>query len=470
MTDGSSSRTGSRSTGSRSTGSRILSRTPQASTLAIGTALAHAFLAADDWTEPALSRAGVAVLASRRRWLAPVIREILPRFPRPPRDSARELAEAIASCQPLVVAAERARHRGKPIHVVHRPGAPATATGTLPSLPTLNGLADLAALLQLTPGELDWFADTGHWNRRAASGRLQHYQYEWRQRPGRVPRLLEVPGQRLRTAQRAVLANILQLLPVDVAAHGFVPGRSAITGAAKHSGSEVVISLDLAAFFAHVTAPRVYAVFRRAGLPEAVAHTLTGLCTHAVPPRIISAMPPGGDAAERFALRKALAASHLPQGAPTSPALANQSLRRLDARLAGWAEATSATYTRYADDLAFSGGAPLVRRADAFVLGVGRIVDDEGHTLNAAKTRVRGASVRQSVTGIVVNQHPNTPRREFDALRAILHNCAVHGPASQNHTGHTDFRAHLLGRISWTGALNASRGNRLRAEFDRIQW
>ncbi|MCZ2402054.1 RNA-directed DNA polymerase [Paenarthrobacter sp. Z7-10] len=313
-------------------------------------------------------------------------------------------------------------------------------------------------------------ADTGHWNRLAARGPLQHYRYVWRERPGRTPRLLEVPGLRLRAIQRQVLERLIGTIPVHPAAHGFVPGRSAASGAARHTGTEVVISLDLTSFFARVDAGRIYGMLRRAGYPEAVAHSLTGLCTHAVPPWVLNAMPLGGSVDERFALRQSLRLPHLPQGAPSSPQLANLALRRLDVRLQGWADASAATYTRYADDLSFSGGTALARGVDAFIRGVNRVVDDEGHTLNPRKTRARTASRRQSVTGVVVNRRLNAGRKEFDALRAILHNCVQHGPGTQNRSGHSDFRAHLLGRIGWMSSLNAGRGDRLRREFDQIHW
>jgi ribosome-interacting GTPase 1 len=104
------------------------------------------------------------------------------------------------------------------------------------------------------------------------------------------------------------------------------------------------------------------------------------------------------------------------------------------------------------------------------VRGVRRIVEDEGHLLNERKTRVRPAAVRQSVTGIVVNQATNVSRADYDSLRAILHNAAVHGPQSQNHGALPDFRAHLLGRISWVESLNPSRGARLRDTFRTIPW
>ena len=325
-------------------------------------------------------------------------------------------------------------------------------------------------MLELTDGELDWFADARLWNRRARPGRLHHYRYEWRVRPGRTPRLLEAPGDRLKAVQRRLLDGVLALIPQHDAAHGFVPGRSAVTGAERHTGAAIVISLDLASFFASVTATRIYGALRQVGLPESVAHSMTGITTHAVPSWATARMPPGGTVDERFALRRALASPHLPQGAPSSPTLANLAVRRLDSRLAGWADAAGAEYTRYADDLTFSGDAGLARRADAFVRGAIRIVEDQGYQVNPRKTRVRGASTRQAVTGIVVNDRLNLQRREYDRLKAILHNCVEHGPAGQNRDGHPDLRAHLLGRITWAATLNPARGERLMAEFRRIRW
>jgi hypothetical protein len=82
---------------------------------------------------------------------------------------------------------------------------------------------------------------------------------------------------------------------------------------------------------------------------------------------------------------------------------------------------------------------------------------------------VLGASGRQQVLGAVVNHHPTLPRRERDALRAVLHNCAVHGPASQAR-GRENFREYLLGRISWVAGLDPAFGARLRATYDAISW
>ncbi|MGI8594381.1 MAG: hypothetical protein ACR2ML_08490 [Solirubrobacteraceae bacterium] len=77
---------------------------------------------------------------------------------------------------------------------------------------------------------------------------------------------------------------------------------------------------------------------------------------------------------------------------------------------------------------------------------------------------------RQRVCGVVVNDRLNVPRNDYEELKAILHNAARRGPASENRAGVSDFRAHLLGRIAWVESLNPVRGAKLRNQFARIVW
>ncbi|WP_051701445.1 hypothetical protein [Mycetocola saprophilus] len=309
------------------------------------------------WTRPALIAAGADVLGARRRWLPGLVSAVLAAYPRVPFDRPRELGRWIAQSAELTAAAERASAEGRHLVLVrHALYEMPTALGTVAvgERPAPSGAevfaeepasrrpdtpAELARLLGLDAGELDWFADLRGWNRLAPGTRLNHYRYEWRSRPGRVPRLLEVPGRRLMTLHRQLIAEVYADLPVHPAAHGFVPGRSAITGAALHAGSHVVIGMDLTTFFARVTRGQIHAGLRRQGWGEALVPVLAALGTHAVPPAVIRAMPPGGEPDERQALAAALRIPHLPQGAPTSPLLANLAMHRLDERLTGWADA-----------------------------------------------------------------------------------------------------------------------------------
>jgi hypothetical protein len=217
----------------------------------------------------------------------------------------------------------------------------------------------------------------------------------------------------------------------------------------------------------------VYGIFRTAGYPESVAHTLTALSTNVVPIGVsqqLSGPTDSGLVESQFSLARRLATPHLPQGAPTSPALANLAAFRLDRRLRGLAAALELTYTRYADDITFSGPDRLLRIADQLRSTIGHIARAEGFTVNDRKSTLTTRAGRQQVCGVVVNQRPNVPRADYDTLKAILHNAAKKGPGDQNRNGEPDFRAHLLGRIAWVEQLNPQRGAKLRGQFVHIPW
>jgi hypothetical protein len=426
----------------------------------IATALADAYLAVGDWRRPALAGATREVLGTAPRWIYDVLDEILGSYHRPPTDRPRELARFIARLRTFrtnVPGAPGASPAAKPLRIHGHPVTPTITVRRPFDTPRLDDVSDLAAWLGLSILELDWYADPRGMNRRATDRRLQHYRYLWLN-----GRLIEAPKPRLRAQQRLVLADLLTAIPTHPAAHGFVPTRSPHTFAAPHAGAPVVIRLDVTSFFASVTASRVFGLFRAAGYPEPVAHTLTALCTTPTPPAICRAAPAKvPDRDYRLAL---LRAPHLPQGAPTSPALANLCGFRLDRRLTGLAEAHQARYTRYADDLAFSGHFSKSGTA-RFVEWVSAIVADEGFRLNAAKTRIRGRGDRQALAGLVVNSAPAVPRPEYDALRALLYNATRTGLAEQNRDGHADFAAYLAGRIAWVGHHHPSRAAKLHALF-----
>jgi RNA-directed DNA polymerase len=160
----------------------------------------------------------------------------------------------------------------------------------------------------------------------------------------------------------------------------------------------------------------------------------------------------------------------VPQGAPTSPALANLCALHLDLRLNELAKSMEGQYTRYADDLAISGGESLRRNIAKVSALVRQIAVEEGFDLNHRKTRVMYRSHRQLLTRVVVNEKPNVCRRDADRLKAVLTNCARYGPGSQNRGCVRDFQAHLSGRIAHVASLNRSRGEKLQKIFRRIEW
>ncbi len=331
--------------------------------------------------------------------------------------------------------------------------------------PPLPHSAAIAAWLGITLDDLDWFT---HDRRHLLPLQSQHYGFTLQPKRSGGGRLIESPRSRLKALQGRVLHDLLDKVPVHEACHGFVTGRSVLTHARLHTGQPVVMHFDLKNFFGRILSSQVAAVFHTLGYPRGVARQLAALCTVSTPEPVIERLRDDGwvDWQDARALRRA----HLPQGAPSSPMLANLCAFQLDLRLDGLAHVLGATYSRYADDLVLSGPASLRSAFDRIATWVGRIALEEGYALNHRKTRLATQASAQRVCGVVVNEHLNLPRAEFDRLRAVLHQCALHGPASQNRDGHADFRAHLWGRVQWATQLNPAKAERLQARWQRIDW
>lgn len=332
-----------------------------------------------------------------------------------------------------------------------------------PDLPTEDAWAgwlglDPQRLRWLTHPSVDWREDHHRPHRRIAP----HYRHLLLPKRSGGLRLLEVPRPDLRQAQRRLLEGWLSLIPAHEAAHGFVRGRNVHSFAQVHAGQACVIRFDLQDFFPSIGAARIRAFWRAWGYPEPVARMLTRLCTTTTPAMVRERLQ---DASSLTAASlKRLARPHLPQGAPTSPGLANLCAFGLDLRLDGLARRFGAVYARYADDLVFSGPQSLYQEARALQAWVQAIAEDEGFALNAAKQRQMRAHQQQRVTGLVINERPNLPREDYDRLRAALHHAGLSGrvdPAA---------RARLQGQVAWAcQSLAPTRVAKLQALLARLE-
>jgi retron-type reverse transcriptase len=347
------------------------------------------------------------------------------------------------------------------------PRPSALAACALPELPTPG---DLAAWLGISVAELAWHADLRGMISEV-EGKLCHYHYQWLPKRSGGYRLIASPKVRHCAIQRAILRGILDHVPPHAAAHGFRRSHSCLTYVAPHIGKDVVLRMDLQNFFGSIPAARVNALFKTLGYPEATARYLAGLCTNRI--SVGEAFKIPGTASD-FDLpwheRKNLSLPHLPQGAPTSPALANLCALHLDLRLSALAESLDGNYTRYADDLAISGGEVVRRKVEKIQAHVAAIAAEEKFIVNFHKTRIMHNSDRQMLTGIVINDKTNMQRVEYDRLKAILHNCQRSDPQVQNRESHQDFRTHLLGRVNYLKTLNQQRGDKLMEIFERVAW
>lgn len=419
------------------------------------------------WTVDALVDRGALILRRRGRWLRPLARRVLAHFGEGRRPRSILIVDYLLKDAGFWRAWET--HRPK-LRFDRWPHAEMIAPVGPPSTWAIHPLAtpaDLEAFLEIDSRHLDWFADPAGLSAKTAIGPLRHYRYEWRTKRSGEPRLIEAPKAELKRIQRRLLAGILDRIPPHEAAHGFRAGRSILTFAEGHVGRRVVLKMDLRDFFASIAAARILSIFLTAGYPEPVARLLTGLSTCRAPHEVLRS---AGRPADLRRLRDLYGKRHLPQGAPTSPSLANLSAFRLDARLSGLAHASGGHYTRYADDLVFSGDDTFARHVERFALHAASVALEEGFEVNHRKTRFMRTGARQQIAGVVINQHPNIRRGDFDRLKAILHNCARHGPGSQNREASEDFRAHLAGRIAHVSMLNPERGRRLKDVFEHITW
>jgi len=331
----------------------------------------------------------------------------------------------------------------------------------LPSFHTPETLADW---LNVPVGKLAWLTERFADGSRPETVQKAHYHFHWiKKRSGHGWRLIEAPKSLLKSVQQRILTDILNLIPTHHNAHGFVSGRSILTNAQPHTGQRVLLKFDLENFYASVTYSRVVAIFRRVGYSREAAIWLGRLTTSALPYNVPF---PDGKLSSVLPYRS----RHLPQGASTSPALANLSAFSLDVRLSGMARCFDAVYTRYADDLTFSGSQQLVRALPVFIPLVTKIIRSELFHVNLRKRKVIRNNQRQTVTGVVVNEKPNIARKDFDRLKATLTNCLRYGPSSQNRDQHINFAAHLRGRVAYVTQLNPNRGARLLDLYHRIEW
>lgn len=324
-------------------------------------------------------------------------------------------------------------------------------------LPAINQALELAAAMGLSLPELRFLA----FERRVS--RISHYRRFAMPKKTGGERIISAPMPRLKRAQYWVLDNVLARVPVHPAAHGFIKQRSIVSNALPHVGQAVVINLDLKNFFPSIGMPRIKGVFSELGYSEQLATTLALLCTES-PTEEVSVD------GERFFVAHGMRA--LPQGAPSSPALTNILCRRLDARLQGCAAKLGFTYTRYADDLTFSGDAGARKLAGKLLWRVKQIIADEGFTPHPEKQHVMRSAQRQSVTGVVVNDKPSLERQTLRRFRATLFQVEQDGPQGKQWNGNENVLDALEGYAQFIKMVDAAKGAPLllRVRAARAKW
>ena len=208
----------------------------------------------------------------------------------------------------------------------------------------------------------------------------------------KTERTLNVPSLSLKVVQRWILKEILEKIYVSEQAMAFIPHKNGLReNAERHKKNIFLLEMDITNFFGTITEQQVYRLFCNIGYNSKVAGVLANLCTYD---------------------------GYLPQGAVTSPYIANLVCYHMDARINGYCSRKDIVYTRYADDLTFSSNnRTLLNKVEKFIK---YIVADEGFKINDKKTRYLSNDVKKTVTGITVNDDSIHVDKKFKKdLRAL---------------------------------------------------
>ena len=257
-------------------------------------------------------------------------------------------------------------------------------------------------------------------------------------------RFIAAPNPRLLYLQRQLLHVFSDMYKPRKPVHGFVPNRSAVSNAEEHINRNHVVNIDLKDFFPSITEDRVSGLLRVLGVPIDVRAAILSICC---------------------------VNRQLPQGAPCSPILANMICLRMDRQLMGFCKTRRIRYTRYADDLTFSlyaaphqlfsDGVPNPGKLNLNQLSeeLLTIISNNGFSPNEEKLRYFGPTSRKEVTGLVVTDRVNVPRRFVRTIRAILYDIETNGYGaaqvkySTKHKRIGSLREHVRGKISWVAQV-----------------
>lgn len=259
-------------------------------------------------------------------------------------------------------------------------------------------------------------------------------------------RIISMPDKKLLIIQKRIQEKILNNIIVHENAYGFVRNKSIKDNAKIHLNKEMILNIDLKDFFPSIHRGRVYYIFNNiCQYDNNTSYCLTKLTTYK---------------------------NSLPQGAPTSPIISNIVAFMLDVRLSKIAESFKINYTRYADDITFSGIKGSIN--ESLLNIVTNIIKECGFKINDKKTRFASYAGRQEVTGLIVNNTEiNVPKNYIREIRQELYYIKKYGVKShRNKVGFRNryYKDHLLGKILFVKQINYEKGKKLLEDFLTINW
>jgi retron-type reverse transcriptase len=301
------------------------------------------------------------------------------------------------------------------------------------SLADLVDLSDLARKLSVAETDLQSIAQT----------LPRYYRRKDKVKPDGRRRIFYIPHGDLKKLQVAIAKKLLAPLPLHQAIHSYRKGKSTLTNARVHLGHPFMVKLDIEDYFPSISRDRVFRLLGRLGFSGPIARTLAVLTTFK---------------------------NQLPQGAPTSQAIANLVFDEIiKKRISPLCETHKLEPSVYGDDLTISGSKRLVQLKHL----VERIIEDEGFKVSTkpSKNQLLLEHDQKVVTGYVLKEDKlDVPKSRYREVRAIIHNCLKNGGASQFDCDVKTAKEQLRGKIEYIRKVNPVRGNTLLRDFKRITW
>jgi RNA-directed DNA polymerase len=341
----------------------------------------------------------------------------------------------------------------------------------------------------LTLGHLAKLADADYTILRAAVGRRFHGDYttfrvrKREPRPGQKQefRVICVPCEPLLKTQRWIARNVLNAQRMHEASCAYAPRSDICEAARVHAGARWLIKTDIRRFFESISEVAVFRVFRGIGYQPLVAFELARLTTR-LGRRRQAYNPRWYGRSDRYGVIHAYQEQrlgHLPQGAPTSPMLANLVARALDDRVAAIAAKYSLRYTRYADDICLSSTDSRFGRARAreVVAEIFRAMLPLGFSPNIAKTHIVPPGGRKVVLGLLVDSaRPRLSTEMRDRIRQHVYYLTHERIGPALHAARRGFastiglRNHVYGLVSYAQAIDPVYAEKIWGELKSVQW
>ncbi|EPL3170453.1 reverse transcriptase family protein [Serratia marcescens] len=345
---------------------------------------------------------------------------------------------------------------------------------------TLPSILSLKHLAKRTSVEYEWLRS---FVIRSALHGVENFEiykkFSIRKRSG-GRRFIHVPSPKLMHTQRWISEHILKGLPVHPASHAFRKGNSIKKCASRHCGAKWLIKIDIADFFSSVSEIQVYRIFRALKYQPLVAFELTRLCTVGtsdLSPRTEFPQWRTNKFNEAIPLYHQTVLGYLPQGAPTSPFLANLVMKKCDSALNNLAKKNGLVYTRYSDDLSFSTGDKDFGRSRAkhFIFEAYKIISQSGFRPQFRKTTIVPPGGKKIILGLnVESEFPRLAKSIRDSIRQHLYFLEKVGPVQHALNRKFDsvwgLKSHVRGLIDYANMIEPDFAEVSLEKFQSIEW